>query len=165
MHRPGGEPDQVTGTVAQDAPRRAPKGLAQGAPRRRHGVAGLLVVLFALAGLLFSYGLEHAPPPDICHPQGVAWLSPPSEGVHHRFAGRTLAEPVSSGSSHHRAPHAPAETCLCLAVLLGIMLLALAARPERWRLLLPARVGWRSAAPARPSPAPLSLASLQVLRL
>lgn len=124
------------------------------------------MVLFAVAGLMFSYGLEHAPPPDLCHPHDhVTWLVPGSDGAHHRPALTAGGPPFSEFSSHDRTPHSPVDTCLCLAVLLGIMLLALATRAGRWRLLLPARTGWRSADPARPSPAPLSLASLQVLRL
>lgn len=128
-------------------------------------MAGLLVVLFAFAGLVFSYGLEHVPPPDICHAHSITWLAPAADGSPHlRLVGVDGAPPTSI-SSHDRTPPAPIDTCLCLAVLLGLMLLALAARPGRWALLLPARLGWRSAEPARPSPSPLSLASLQVLRL
>ncbi|WP_026415023.1 hypothetical protein [Actinomadura oligospora] len=155
----------MTGTVAQLARQRASQGL-EGTPQRRHGLAGLLVVLFAVAGLMFSYGLEHAPPPDLCHPHDVVtWFVPGADGAHHRPAPGDGGAPFATFTSHDRTPPSPIDTCLCLAVLLGIMLLALAARPGRWQLLLPARVGWRSADPARPSPAPLSLAALQVLRL
>ncbi|MFC4913560.1 hypothetical protein [Actinomadura gamaensis] len=137
----------------------------QQTPQRRHGLAGLLVVLFAVAGLVFSYGLEHAPPPDVCHPHAVTWLAPAADGSAHRHLVGVDGAPLTSIASHHRTPPAPVDTCLCLAVLLGFMLLALAARPGRWRFLLPARLGWRPAEPSRPCPAPLSLASLQVLRL
>ncbi|RFU39142.1 hypothetical protein DZF91_23970 [Actinomadura logoneensis] len=152
--------DAARGTAQGDL-----RGAAQRTPRRRHGLAGLFVVLFALAGLLFSYGLEHTPPPDLCHPHGPAWSAPVTGGTHIRLApGDAAATPAAMAPTRHTPP-SPAQTCLCLAVLLGIMLLALGARPDRWRLLLPARLGWRPAVPARPSPAPLSLASLQVLRL
>ncbi|MEV4256870.1 hypothetical protein AB0J52_27220 [Spirillospora sp. NPDC049652] len=166
----------MTGTTApsvQAAAQHAAEGTARGAsrsaerrtPRRRHGLAGLFVVLFALAGLLFSYGLEHTPPPDLCHPHGAAWITPPAHDAHHRFTPGTPTAAPASMTTQHRTPSTPAQSCLCLAVLLGIMLLALAARPDRWRLLLPARLGWRPALPVRPSPASLSLATLQVLRL
>ncbi|MFC5186513.1 hypothetical protein [Actinomadura harenae] len=155
----------MTGTAAPTAPRRASRAL-RSAPRRQHGLAGLFVVLFAVAGLMFSYGLEHAPPVDLCHPHdAVTWFGPGAEGAHHRLPHGDGESPILSVTSHDRTPPSPVETCLCLAVLLGIMLLVMAARAGRRLLLLPARAGWRSAAPARPSPASLSLASLQVLRL
>ncbi|TDD71448.1 hypothetical protein, partial [Actinomadura rubrisoli] len=40
--------------------------------RRRHGLAGLLVALFVVAGLVFSYGLGHAPPARWCTEHAVS---------------------------------------------------------------------------------------------
>ncbi|MQY09788.1 hypothetical protein [Actinomadura macrotermitis] len=128
---------------------------------RRHGRAGLLMVLFVVAGLLFSYGLEHSASVRLC----TAHL------VHDASGGTAV---VSDGPSvtgpaltapGHPAPFAPADACLCLAVLLTLLVIALAARPHRARVRVPARSGWTLALPPPSRPAPPSLSSLQVLRL
>ncbi|XRQ15894.1 hypothetical protein ACN3XK_34975 [Actinomadura welshii] len=41
-------------------------------PRRRHGLAGLLVILFVVGGLIFSYGLGHAPVARVCTAHAVS---------------------------------------------------------------------------------------------
>ncbi|TDC96490.1 hypothetical protein [Actinomadura sp. 7K507] len=41
-------------------------------PRRRHGLAGLLAILFVVGGLIFSYGLGHAPVPRMCTEHAVS---------------------------------------------------------------------------------------------
>ncbi|MWK39053.1 hypothetical protein GEV43_36860 [Actinomadura sp. J1-007] len=62
-------------------------------------------------------------------------------------------------------PLSPLDACLCLAVLLTFLVLALASSPGRSRLRLAARNGWTLAPPPAGVPSPPSLSSLQVLRL
>ncbi|WP_149264754.1 hypothetical protein [Actinomadura sp. K4S16] len=145
------------------------------APRPRHGPAGLLVALFVVGGLVFSYGLGHAPPPRICTqhavsvPVGAPWAftghgdagagASALQGSHSPAQGAASLSPVKAPA------HVPMNACLCLAVLFTLVLLALAAGLRRPLSRLPARFGWTL---SPPSGAGLVLAfspSLQVLRL
>lgn len=145
------------------------------APRRRHGLAGLLVALFVVGGLVFSYGLGHAPPPRVCTQHAVSvpvGAVPASTGHEQPDAG---AAPLSGSqgpaqgapaASPMKAPvHVPMDACLCLAVLFTLVLLGLAAVPRRPVSRLPARLGWTFAPPPCTRLAPGSSPSLQVLRL
>ncbi|MDL4821368.1 hypothetical protein [Actinomadura opuntiae] len=141
------------------------------AHRRRHGQAGLLVALLVVAGLVFSYGLGHAPPDRVCIENGMNVPAEVAAAMHHD--GRAPA--VHTPPGHHGTPQmslsaplrlpplAPADACLCLAVLFALMLLGLAGG-RRAVLRLPARSG-RAPAPRGGALSPVSLASLQVLRL
>jgi hypothetical protein len=145
------------------------------APRPRHGLAGLLVAVFVVGGLVFSYGLGHAPPPRICtqHAVSVPVGAPWALTGHGEADARTAALQGSHGTAQGalsasplKAPApVPMNACLCLAVLFTLVLLALAAGLRRTLSRLPARFGW---ALSPPSGARLVLAfspSLQVLRL
>jgi hypothetical protein len=162
------------------------------AHRRRHGQAGLLVALFVVAGLVFSYGLGHALPDRVCIENGLSVPAEVAAAMHHapakpggpEAAGRapTGQEPAVRTAPVHGAPGhpgpsvtslsaplrlpplAPADACLCLAVLFALMLLGLATG-RRALLRLPARGGRAPAPPPGGFLSPVSLASLQVLRL
>jgi hypothetical protein len=130
-------------------------GMAAG--RVPHGVAGMLVVLFALTGVAFSYGLGGHTLPRLCvvHVQGPGELPPTGPGA------------LGQDRAHFPPAHpqsAPYDACLSLAVLLTLMVLALAAVP-RPRGVRPRRFGWTLAPPACAPPWRRSLAVLQVLRL
>ncbi|MEW2355573.1 hypothetical protein [Spirillospora sp. NPDC029432] len=136
-------------------------------PRPRHGPAGLLMALFVVAGLVFSYGLGHGPPREVCTahlvhvPAGVAAATPDAGA----------ASPSSTAAPAYSAPVdlpplSPMDaTCLCMAVLAGLLVLALAAKPRRSGRSLPRRTGWFLPPPVRAALLSPSLASLQVLRL
>ncbi|MFG2090758.1 MULTISPECIES: hypothetical protein [unclassified Spirillospora] len=143
-------------------------------PRRRHGQAGLLAILFVVGGLIFSYGLGHAPVPRVCTehavsvPAGVASSitgvaslqgSSPLQDVH------GSAEPASAAPLKQKPPLTPMNAGLCLAVLFTLVLLALATGLGRPVFRLPARVGWALAPPSRGASTPTFRRSLQVLRL
>ncbi|GAA4101553.1 MULTISPECIES: hypothetical protein [Actinomadura] len=145
---------------------------AAAASQRRHGLAGLLVALFVVAGLVSSYGLGHGAPLRVCTQHA---LSVPSE-VADALAG---GPPEQAHPAHPAAtplattlkapvdlpPLSPAHACLCLAVLISLLTLALAVGRRPMRALLAPR-GHRVLAPqATGPPSPPSLASLQVLRL
>ncbi|KAB2341091.1 hypothetical protein [Actinomadura rudentiformis] len=160
--------------------------------RRRHGLAGLLVALFVVAGLVFTYGLGHAAPMRVCTahltsvPADVAdalaheadhtatasgaktaepgTAAEPVKGVPGK-AVPLAAAPVTARAPLDLPPLDPASGCLSLAILLSLMILALAARPTRAGGVLPARVGWIIGIPWQRAPFSPSLASLQVLRL
>lgn len=166
-------------------------------PRLRHGPAGLLMALFLVAGLIFSYGLGHAPALRVCTthsvsvPADVADAMAAHETVSsHAFLRAGSARPgataaltagsppgalyqgaaAPSGPSAFSTPFDPppfhpVETCLCLAVLIGLMALGLAAKPRPAGARRPPRSGWTLAPPAFARPSPLSLTALQVLRL
>ncbi|GGQ40585.1 hypothetical protein GCM10010187_68310 [Actinomadura coerulea] len=151
------------------------------APRRRHGLAGLLVALFVVGGLVFSYGLGHAPPPRVCtqhavsvpvgavaastgHEQPDAGAAPLS-GSHGPAQGAPAASLMPAASPTKAPAHVPMDACLCLAVLFTLVLLGLAAVPRRPVSRLPARLGWTFAPPPCTRLAPGSSPSLQVLRL
>ncbi|QKW35866.1 hypothetical protein HUT06_18995 [Actinomadura sp. NAK00032] len=130
------------------------------APRSRHGTAGLLVALFVVAGLVFSYGLGgHGPPLRVCTehavtvPVGTAAAS--GDAVH---AAAALSAP-------DKAPALPLDLCLCVAVLFTLLLLALAVGLRRPLSRLPARNGWSLAPPPGTAPSALFPPVLQVLRL
>jgi hypothetical protein len=161
------------------------------AHRRRHGQAGLLVALFVVAGLVFSYGLGHALPDRVCIENGMSVPAKVAAALHDSSAepgGPAAAgrAPTGHGPGAHTAPvhgvpgHpgpssaslsaplrlpplAPADACLCLAVLFALMLLGLITG-RRALLRLPAR-GGRAPAPPGFALSAVSLASLQVLRL
>ncbi|MCR3743215.1 hypothetical protein BS35_005791 [Actinomadura glauciflava] len=145
------------------------------APRRRHGLAGLLVALFAVGGLVFSYGLGHAPPPRVCTqhavsvPVGALSASTgheqPGAGAGTLHGPHGSAEGVSAVSPLRPPPHVPMDACLCLAVLFTLVLLGLAAVLRRPVSRLPARIGWAFAPPPCARLVPASPPSLQVLRL
>ncbi|MEU9019653.1 hypothetical protein [Actinomadura sp. NPDC048394] len=162
------------------------------AHRRRHGQAGLLVALFVVAGLVFSYGLGHGLPDRVCIENGMSVPAEVAAALHHTAAepgGPASAgrAPTGHAPAAHTAPvhgvpgHpgpaatslsaplrlpplAPADACLCLAVLFALMLLGLATG-RRALLRLPARGGRAPAPPPGGFFSPVSLASLQVLRL
>ncbi|WP_155885054.1 hypothetical protein [Actinomadura flavalba] len=129
-------------------------------PRPRHGPAGLLVALFVVAGLVFSYGLGHPPPPQVCTahalhaPADVPAFAAPS-------GGGTVLAVAAPGD----APVDPATACLGLAVLLGLMVLALALPRVRPLPPGPGRPRRAARAPTARAPGPPSLAALQVLRV
>jgi hypothetical protein len=130
------------------------------------------VALFVVAGLVFSYGLGHGPPPRVCTenavsvpvssvpaagPEGPA-SAEPSQGLH-GLAGAALTAPVKP------SPQMPLDVCLCAAVLFTLLLLALFSGLRRPFSRLPARTGW-SLAPPPGATAPLAFPPvLQVLRL
>ncbi|WP_242911247.1 hypothetical protein [Actinomadura terrae] len=134
--------------------------------RRRHGLAGLLVALFVVAGLVFSYGLGHAPPARACTEHAVT--APVGALAGHTPAGHALPRAAADVAVSVPKPpsHGPAEVCLCLAVLFTLLALGLLAaglgRPVR---RLPARLGWSPALPRGGVPAISLSSSLQVLRL
>jgi hypothetical protein len=145
------------------------------APRRRHGLAGLLVALFVVGGLVFSYGLGHAPPARVCTQHAVSapvgsvsasagqghqgpGVSPP-HGLHSLADASLTAPPLKAPSP------APLDACLCLAVLFTLILLGLATGLRRPISRLPAGTR-RTLPPASGFSALLaSTPSLQVLRL
>ncbi|PKK14440.1 hypothetical protein [Thermomonospora sp. CIF 1] len=126
-----------------------------------HGVAGLLVVLFALTGVAFSYGLGgHAPPPTPCvlHALWAGDSGPATVGVHAPDAQeQAQTPPLQPGPADF-------DSCLSLAVLLTLMVLGLAAMPRPLGTH-PRRFGWTLSPPVWAPPRPRSLAVLQVLRL
>ncbi|MFA1550477.1 hypothetical protein [Actinomadura chokoriensis] len=158
---------------------------------RRHGPAGLVVALFVVAGLVFSYGMGHGPPPRVCTEQAVsmpvgAGPASMSDGATSNGATPDVAMPdaatpvaVTAASLSQvlqgpagealsapvkHPPSMPLDVCLCMAVLFTLLLLALVTGLRRPLSRLPARVGWSLAPPGAAS----TLASppvLQVLRL
>jgi hypothetical protein len=139
------------------------------AQRRRHGLAGLLVALFVAAGLVFTYGLGHAPPMRICTehstsvPSDIAAAL--SQGGHSLGHASPHGHAPAAEAPVKMPPLSPAGGCLGLAVLLGLLALGLAALPRRSGGLLPARFGWVVGPPQARLPFSASLDSLQVLRL
>ncbi|WP_433323937.1 hypothetical protein [Spirillospora sp. CA-294931] len=127
--------------------------------RRRHGFAGLLVALFVVAGIVFSYGLGHAQPLRVCTAHSL------SVPVHHLPAGHADGDPIAASTPVDAPPLSPAEACLSLAVLLTMLTLALAARPRLAGALRLPRAGRSPRGPTPTPPSPVSLAALQVLRL
>ncbi|MBO2463744.1 hypothetical protein [Actinomadura violacea] len=150
------------------------------AHRRRHGQTGLLVALFVVAGLVFSYGLGHALPDRVCIENGMSVPAEVATAMHHASASHggpaAHSAPVHGTPGHagtaapslstplRLPPLAPADACLCLAVLFALMLLGLATG-RRALLRLPARAPRAPAPPPGGVLSPVSLASLQVLRL
>lgn len=151
------------------------------ARRRRHGLAGLLVALFVVAGLVFTYGLGHAPPVRVCtahltsvtadaadataRQESAAAHAAGTAGLAAGAASQSLAAaPLAATAPLHLPPLDPAAGCLCMA-LLTLLILALAALPVRTGGRLPARIGWALGPPAPRPPSSPSLSSLQVLLL
>ncbi|NKZ04137.1 hypothetical protein [Actinomadura latina] len=136
--------------------------MSRTAPHRRHGTAGLLVALFAVAGLVFSYGLGHGPPPRVCTEHAVSALAgaavPASQGPHD-LAGAALSAPVK------QPPRMPLDVCLCMAALFTLLLLVLATALRRPLSRLPARTGWSLAPPPGAAATLAYPPVLQVLRL
>lgn len=149
--------------------------------RRRHGPAGLLVALFVVGGLIFSYGLGHAPPPRVCTQHAVSApvaAASAATGPEARDAGisplqglHSAADAVLTAGAELSAPakrvpsQAPVGVCLCLAVLFTLVLLGLAAVLRRPGLRLPARVA-RALVPVSAGASALApRPALQVLRL
>ncbi|MBW8486547.1 hypothetical protein [Actinomadura parmotrematis] len=127
---------------------------------RRRGPAVLLVALFAVAGLLAGYGLEHGAPPKVC----AAHLAHGGDADVIVGGGPAAAGPALSAPDPH-PPLSPGDSCLGLAILLTLLVLALACRPGRAGARFPARTGWTLALPPPPAPPRPDLSSLQVLRL
>ncbi|WP_157431078.1 hypothetical protein [Actinomadura macra] len=133
-------------------------------PRRRHGLAGLLVALFVVAGLVFSYGLGHAPPPRMCTEHAVT--VPVDVALTNHGPHGTVSTDATMDAPPPLPPQGPADACLCLAVLFTLMVFALlAAGLGRPVLRLPARVSWMVVLPRGALPVSFSSPSLQVLRL
>ncbi|GAA1823911.1 hypothetical protein [Actinomadura chokoriensis] len=136
---------------------------------RRHGPAGLLVALFVVAGLVFSYGLGHGPPPRVCteHAVTVPVDSLPADGGHpasasqgpHGLVGAAFSAPAKP------PPRTPLDLCLCAAVLFTLLLLALATGLRRPVSRVPARIGWALPPPPGAASTPAFPPVLEVLRL
>ncbi|WP_329091605.1 hypothetical protein OG979_41710 [Actinomadura citrea] len=145
------------------------------APRRRHGLAGLLVALFVVGGLVFSYGLGHAPPARVCTqhavsvPVGAVFASTgheqPGTGATPLRGFQGPAQGAPAASPMKVPAPVPSDACLCLAVLFTLVLLGLAAVLRRPVSRLPARLGWTFAPPPCTRLVRASAPSLQVLRL
>ncbi|TMQ94967.1 hypothetical protein ETD83_23045 [Actinomadura soli] len=144
-------------------------------PRRRHGPAGLLVVLFVVGGLIFSYGLRHGPVDRVCTEHAVSVpvaVASAATGHHtpgsggsalhglHRLADKELTAPLKD-----RPAQTPMDACLCLAALFTLVLLGLAVALRRAAARLPARVGWTLLPAAARTSRPVFRPALQVLRL
>ncbi|MEO3828127.1 hypothetical protein [Actinomadura sp. B10D3] len=143
-------------------------------PRGRHGLAGLLVALFVVGGLIFSYGLGHGAPARVCTQHAVSVpVSTVSTGTGHAQQGDGAGPSsgahglVSAVLAEPEKPPAPApmDACLCLAVLLSLLLLGLAGGFRRPLSRLPARAGWALAPPPGASAGAACAPTLQVLRL
>ncbi|MFG2006965.1 hypothetical protein ACGFNU_48250 [Spirillospora sp. NPDC048911] len=154
--------------------------------RRRHGLAGLLVALFVVTGLVFTYGLGHAAPMRVCTAHSTSVPADIADALAHeaghiaaakgapgKMPGKAIAltsappvsAPLAAKAPLELPPLDPAGGCLSLAILVSLMLLALATRPNRTGGVLPARLGWILRAPSQRTPFSPSLPSLQVLRL
>ncbi|MEU5995126.1 hypothetical protein ABZ806_39635 [Spirillospora sp. NPDC047418] len=142
---------------------------------RRHGPAGLLVALFVVAGLVFSYGLGHGPPPRVCteHAVTVPVDSLPTDGGQQPAAsasasasqGMPQLAAAAFGAPAKPPPHTPLGVCLCAAVLFTLLLLALATGPRRPLSRVPARTGWALPPPPGAASTPAFPPVLEVLRL
>ncbi|TDB83899.1 hypothetical protein E1264_26695 [Actinomadura sp. KC216] len=143
-------------------------------PRRRHGPAGLLVVLFVVGGLIFSYGLRHGPVERLCTEHAVSVpVAAASAVTGHHTPGpggsalhglHSLSDTVLTAPLDDR-PAPPLDACLCLAALFTLVLLGLALALRRPATRLPARTGWTPVRPAAGASAPAFPPPLQVLRL
>lgn len=148
-----------------------------GTTPRRHGLAGLLVALFVVGGLIFSYGLGRTPVARVCTAHAVSapvtalaalsTASPPAEASvpDARTAPESpFSTPLTAPLRENR-PGLPTDACLCLAVLFSFILLGLAGGRGRRSIRLPARAGWTAVLPPGVMRLPPSRHSLQVLRL
>ncbi|MFI0412090.1 hypothetical protein [Actinomadura sp. 3N508] len=144
-------------------------------PRRRHGPAGLLVVLFVVGGLIFSYGLRHGPVERLCTEHAVSvpvaaaaavtghhTPGPGGSALHglHKLSDAVLTAPLKD-----RPAQPPLDACLCLAALFTLVLLALAIALRRPATRLPARTGWTLVRAPAGTSRPAFRPPLQVLRL
>ncbi|WUI03702.1 hypothetical protein OHR68_18450 [Spirillospora sp. NBC_00431] len=144
-------------------------------PRRRHGPAGLLVALFVVGGLIFSYGLGHGPVERLCTEHAVSVpVAAVSAATGHHTPGpggsalqglHRLSDTALTAPLKDRAPQAPMDACLCMAVLFTLILLGLAVALRRPSSRLPARLGWTLVVPAAGASRPAFRPALQVLRL
>ena len=140
-------------------------------PRRRHGLGGLLTILFVVGGLIFSYGLGHATVPRLCTEHAVSAPLSAVPSPSGQQAPETAVPPLpgphglSDTAPKKEPPQGAAHGSLCLAVLFTLFLLGLAAGPGRAAFRLPARAGWIVTLPSRAARAPVLRPSLQVLRL
>ncbi|TDD32364.1 hypothetical protein E1287_23005 [Actinomadura sp. KC06] len=143
--------------------------------RRRHGPAGLLVALFVVGGLIFSYGLRHGPVDRLCTEHAVSVPvaaasaatghhspGPGGSALHglHRLADTALTAPLKD-----QPAQTPMDACLCLAALFTLVLLGLALALRRPAARLPARIGWTVVPLAAGTSRPAFRPALQVLRL
>lgn len=131
----------------------------------RNGLAGLLSILFVVGGLIFSYGLGHAPVSRVCTEHAV---SVPVDAASPPGASQVRQAGVSPLQGLQKAPlkqDLALDASLCLAVLFTLILLGLAGVLRRPAFRLPARAGWVLTLPSRGTPAPALQPSLQVLRL
>src|SRR5688572_10816305 len=124
--------------------------------RRRHGLAGLLVTLFVVAGLVFTYGLGHAAPIRVCTAHLTSVPADVADALAHEAdhtaaaaaikttapatatapikavpgkAAPLASAPLAAKAPLDLPPRDPGGGCLSLAILLTLMVLALAARP------------------------------------
>ncbi|GAA2445103.1 hypothetical protein GCM10010191_72310 [Actinomadura vinacea] len=124
------------------------------------------MALFLVAGLVFSYGLGHTPPLRVCTAHETSVPAEAADAMAAHPQGLAAApDLVSFDEPVHLPPLRSSEECLCLAVLLGLLALTLAAKPRRVGVRRPPRAGWALAPPVLPAPLALSRSSLQVLRL
>ncbi|GLW67001.1 hypothetical protein Arub01_52440 [Actinomadura rubrobrunea] len=142
------------------------------APQPRRGPACLLVALFLVAGLVSSYGLGHGAPLRVCTQHAVsvpsavadviaADLPPKAHALHPEAASSA----TTSKAPVDLPPLGPAHACLCLAVLISLLAIALAVGRRRRRALRADRAPRVLVPSATGPPLTPSLASLQVLRL
>ncbi|MBX6767493.1 MAG: hypothetical protein IRY90_10140 [Actinomadura rubrobrunea] len=145
---------------------------AGAAPQPRRGLAGLLVALFVVAGLVSSYGLGHGAPLRVCTQHALSAPSAVADAINADPPPQAhlLRPEAASSATAVRAPVAPpplspAHACLCLAVLISLLAIAVAVGRRRRRVLQADRAPRVLAPSATGPPLTPSLASLQVLRL
>lgn len=140
--------------------------------KRRTGPAGLLIALFVVGGLIFSYGLGHGPPERVCTQHTLSAPVPaasattgtktPEAGISPLHGLHSAADAMLKTPQKHRVP---LDACLCVAALFTLILLGLAAILRRPTGRLPARIGWTLVPAAGRTSRPLFRPALQVLRL
>ncbi|WP_378282315.1 hypothetical protein [Actinomadura rugatobispora] len=129
------------------------------------------MALFLVAGLTFSYGLGHAPPPRVCTAHATSVPAGLADAAAAQHAGAPATGPLAASGAAafsepvHLPPMGPNDACLSLAVLLALLVLSVAAHPGPTGARRPRRSGWFLAPPALPAPLARSLSCLQVLRL
>ena len=143
--------------------------------RRRYGPAGLLVTLFVVGGLIFSYGMGHGPLERICTQDamsapvaaasGVPAATAPDAGAAPLHGLHSAAIDAWSAPAKRLPPETPVDACLCLGVLFTLVLLGLAVALGRRSSRMPARVGWVAAPLAAAASALALRPCFQVLRL
>ncbi|GAA4241187.1 hypothetical protein GCM10022254_69010 [Actinomadura meridiana] len=139
--------------------------------KRRNGPAGLLIALFVVGGLIFSYGLGHGPPDRVCTEHSMSApvpAAPPPTGTNTPEPGVSLLHGLHRAADATLTPEkhrVPMDACLCVAALFTLVLLGLAAILRRPAARLPARLGWTLVPAAGRTSSPLFRPALQVLRL